>query len=409
MSRLRQDERGMVLVVAMLVIVTTLALGLATFAFTQDQQRQSGNERVKESAFNLAESALNSATNYLSTNWPTSTSIYPSCTETGGAGCPDASTVASGFSSTDYNSAPDWATNVYDNGAPTTAFFKTGTTDSQPSYDANADGAVWVRASATARGKTRTVVALVKQQPISEIIPHNVLTTNSLFMSAPQDLVYIDERGYAATPSQVALRCTQAGPPSLEGTSSTCAYWMPPVQIQPGAYSLGNTGNACPDATLRCALTDKEMDRLRQAAKAQGNYIGGTTCPTNAQINQPGIVFVEGCSNTAINNAGTIHSQASPGVLVTYQGFITFAGTNPPSKFYGLLYAGNRTNNGAGCVTIGVVDVVGAIVGDYGCRVQVGSQITSTRHTRLVYDPNVFNLLSTVGAVSITPGTFREL
>ena len=32
-----------------------------------------GNERVKESAFNLAESVLNSATNYLSSNWPTST------------------------------------------------------------------------------------------------------------------------------------------------------------------------------------------------------------------------------------------------------------------------------------------------------------------------------------------------
>jgi Tfp pilus assembly protein PilX len=407
MTRLRQDERGIVLVVAMLVIATTLALGLATFAFTQDQQRQSGNERVKESAFNLAESALNSATNYLSSNWPTSTSAYPTCTQTGGAGCPDASTVSSGFSSTDYNSAPTWTTNVYDNGAPTTAFFKTGTTDGQPSYDANADGTVWVRATATARGITRTVVALVKQQPISEIIPHNVITAQWLFISVPQDNVIIDEKGYAATPSQVALRCTQASPPSTAGTSANCASWQPPVQIQPGAYSLGNTNNACPDATLRCALTDQEMDRLRQTAKAQGNYYGGTTCPTNAQISQPGIVFVEACAGISVTNAGDVHSLANPGVLVSYQGGITFSGTNPASRFYGLLYAGNRTNTGIGCMTLPIV--VGVIVGDYNCRVQVGSQITSTRITKLVYDPNVFNLLSTVGTASITPGTFREL
>jgi Tfp pilus assembly protein PilX len=407
MRRLRDDESGIVLVVAMLVIATTLALGLATFAFTQDQQRQSGNERVKESAFNLAESALNSAANYLGNSWPSSTSTYPSCTQAGGAGCPDTSTVSSGFTSTDYNSAPTWTTNVYDNGAPTTGFYKAGTTDSQPSYDANLDGAVWVRATATARGKTRTVVGLVKSEPISEIFPRNVITANNLFISVPQDFVIVDELGYAATPSSVALRCTQAGVPNLN--SSACANWQPPIQIQPGAYTLGNTNNACPDATNRCALTDLEIGRLRQVAKQQNNYYAASTCPTTTQINQPGIVFAENC-NLSITNAGDLHTKAAPGVLMNYQGTITLGGTAAATRFYGLIYGANRTNVGVGAVTVvGGAHVIGAVATDEAGRVQLGQQTSTSRNTRLVYDPNVFNLLSTIGTVTITPGTFREL
>ena len=211
----------------------------------------------------------------------------------------------------------------------------------------------------------------------------------------------------AATPGNIALRCTQAGPPSLEGTSASCATWYPGTQIQPGAYSLGNTNNTCPDATLRCALTDAELDRLRKTAQQQGNYYGGTTCPTTSQVNQPGIVFVEACANVTITNAGDVHSQANPGVLVSYQGGIIFGGTNPGTRFYGLVYAANRTNIDTNSMI--AQKVIGAIATDYSGRVTLGSQTSSSRTTQLVYDPNVFNLLSTIATVSITPGTFREL
>jgi Tfp pilus assembly protein PilX len=415
MRRLHRDESGIVLVVAMLVIATTLALGLATFAFTQDQQRQTGNERVKESAFNLAESALNSATNYMSSNFPTSTSPYPTCTQAGGAGCPDAATVASGFSSSDYAGAPTWTTNVYDNGAPTTSFYRAGTTDTQPSYDANGDGKLWVRASATARGKTRTVVALVKAQPISETFPRNVVTAG-MFWAGTDNIrfPFVDERGTSAVTSSVAVTCTQAGPPTLSPTFG-CLYFKPGKgALSDEAWQQGVTLNACPDASLKCAMTDADLDRLRKTAKAQGNYYA-TGCPTNAQAAANGIVFVEGTpgGGCILQNAGTVHSPANPGVYVLANGQLSLSGGAQGTKFYGLVYVANRAH----CTSCNVLSVtsgtngsiIGAAVADWDGAINLGVNFLPNPGSQIQYDPNVFNLLQTTGAMTAVPGTFREL
>src|SRR3712207_2978474 len=157
MRRRLQREEGWAIVVSIAVMGVMLGLGLGVFAHVQGQQKQSGDERVSESSFNLAEAALNSATVYLSASgkFPTASSPYGTCTQASSSNCPNPTSVASQFSTADYAGTPTWQTTVRDNGAPNTSFYLDSQTGSQPAYDANGDGAVWIRAEANANGQKR--------------------------------------------------------------------------------------------------------------------------------------------------------------------------------------------------------------------------------------------------------------
>ena len=62
MTRLRDDERGMVIVTAVMLLLTMVAIALAVLSQVDTQTTQSRRERERESAFNLAEAALSAQT-----------------------------------------------------------------------------------------------------------------------------------------------------------------------------------------------------------------------------------------------------------------------------------------------------------------------------------------------------------
>ena len=62
MKRLRDDERGMVIVTAVMLLMIMVAIGLAVLSQVDTQTTQSRKERERESSFNLAEAALSAQT-----------------------------------------------------------------------------------------------------------------------------------------------------------------------------------------------------------------------------------------------------------------------------------------------------------------------------------------------------------
>ena len=62
MRKFVDQERGSVLVTAMLVLAVMLSLAFAVATQVDTQTRQSRNERERESTFNLAEAALSAQT-----------------------------------------------------------------------------------------------------------------------------------------------------------------------------------------------------------------------------------------------------------------------------------------------------------------------------------------------------------
>src|SRR4051795_1253447 len=69
--RINNDERGWVLVVAMVVMVLMLGIGLAALSISDTQNTQSRKEREREASLNLAEGVLYSQSFILS--------LPPSC------------------------------------------------------------------------------------------------------------------------------------------------------------------------------------------------------------------------------------------------------------------------------------------------------------------------------------------
>ena len=398
MIRRARQEEGWTLVVAIMVLTVMLMLGLATLAFSGGQTQQTHKERTRESAFNLAEAVLNGTAAYVGSNWPSAATPFPvACTQAGGTGCPDASSISSGFTGADYNSS-SWSVSVYDNGGASAAFYNDATTPSQPRYDVGGDG-LWIRAQGISQGRKRVVVAMVKRDTLFERFPRNVITAGKLSTTNNGRKVIIDAQGTAGsgTTSAVVVRCTTSPP----ARGNTCLDYAPDKgQVSPNnAYTTGAVGVACPTGVTKCAMTDADIDRLREKAKAANTYYGpgsplGTACPSNLT---GALVFVEDT-----NCSGGGNSASSPGMLVLYKGTLTVGGS---SAYYGVVYAANRNQLTSNVVQVtGNGLIQGAVAVDYDGGVLAGSS-----KTNIVFDPNVFNAVTSSTGGFLAPGTFREI
>jgi Tfp pilus assembly protein PilX len=440
MSVRRGDERGTALVIGIMIIVVMMALGLGTFAFVEGQQRASADERVRDSSYNLAESALESAVAYLSVTWPSSTQPwgYKVGQPSGTAGtcgptsattdnCPDPSMVTTAFTQsgahqTDYAGAPNWTTTVRDNGTPSTSFYRESSTGTQPEYDANGDGAVWVRAKATVQGRTRILIGLVKAQPKPLPYPRYALFGGGVYINgaaAGLTQKIVDTQGSASVPGKVGLTCINAMQPAPASGPSMCPGADPTKgQVQPWTVSTAQPYHQCINETIGpgpinqpCLSINEAADMvaLRNRAKALGTYY--TTCPTAAQLTGKD-VFLDNSSGLGCTySSGTFNSAASPGMIVIAQGLSTpelvFNGT---ATYYGLIYDADEyqmgTSGAFGDVEInGTAQVVGGAIMDE----QNVLGIQSTKSPALIYDPNAWNQLFTTGAIKIVPGTLREV
>jgi Tfp pilus assembly protein PilX len=399
-GRLRQDESGWALVTCVIVMTLLLGIGLAGLSLVDGQARQSGRERVGESAFNFAQGALKSELVLVSRSWPGAIdSAYPgTCSSTvQGANCPDGATLAAQFAGSDYAGA-SWTAALQDNGGSVGSYYTTAGAASQPSYDANGDGKLWLRASATTRGASRAIVTLVAAQAVPIPFPHASVLADHFAVTNAGAKVLVDTDGstYLDNPGQpgpVTVRCSAPAP------SSTCLDYDPSKpQVSPPAIDPGY-----PTLT---AVSAEQLNQMRSIAKAAGNTCGASGsspcyyasgCPTNPSGAH---VFIE--SGNCIYGGGTYNSLASPGMLVIATGTLSLGGN---ATFHGLVYAANLQHSTGNVVDLsGTSEIIGAVAVDGSGGVRAGSAGPS-----IAYNPNVFSLAQGYGNATPVKGTWREL
>jgi type II secretory pathway pseudopilin PulG len=389
-----RDARGFALVPALLVMLILIGVATATVALAQGDQVSSRHEREGESAFQLAEGVMNAQIFQLSSGWPGlhSGPPYPpaSCTSAAAVtGCPSPATVKQNFNGVDYGNSATWTIQVRDNGGASPSYWSDDLLNTQPTYDANDDNFVWVRASAVVRGRKRTLVALVQAENVTVNFPRATLVSGHFDTSNNGNKVIIDTNGEQNqfTPGDIIVRCAL--------TSPGCAdYDTGKGQVDPNTIRS--------NLSQPPAVTPEALDQLRTLAKAEGNYYTG--CAPSLAGDQPGeIVFMEDATGCTYNANNVYNSPSAPGYVVIARG--AMGKINGTATFYGIIYHANLDNSCSDLVTLdGNVSVYGSIVID-GC----GGLSAGSSKVNLVYDPNVFDDFKALGTAAIVQNTFREI
>jgi hypothetical protein len=200
-ARIR-SESGSALVTTMLVVVVMLALGIALLSLNDVQAKQSGVERTRDRAFNLAESVLTSEGYSLGRAWPVTGLLSPigaagTCTSTGvgalisavpAAGSAVAriqGNLTASYSGSEYAGAT-WQVNVCDDTGLSSVW--SAALLNGWNYDQNNNNRMWIRAQATVAGKTRVVAGLVDLENVKALPTNFGLVNGSMSVDLPTSL-----------------------------------------------------------------------------------------------------------------------------------------------------------------------------------------------------------------------------
>jgi Tfp pilus assembly protein PilX len=415
-----QDESGMALATAIIVLLIIIGLGLAGVELGDSQQRAAARERSHEAGFNQAEALLNAQVFQLARSWPTSTApATAKCTDSAatGASCPDKNSIDAAFPATspDFHrppcnpAMPDvWRTYVQDDdtsaGGGGTQYYDptvmnpANTGHTFYAYDQNNDGSVWVRAETTVKCRRQVVVGLATRAKTTIQWPTAVLAANWFKTGNNGRKVIVDTAGPGTTPAHdpadISLRCHNLTKPQCQ-------------QYQPGQVAPDTVPTSA--AAASPVIGGSQLGSLRQEAQATNTY--SSTCslpaglPSMGTITKGTVVFVESgpaCAPLSLSG-NTVNN---PIILViaqgSAQGSLNLTGN---AAFYGLVYAANTNNvtnsliNLSGCAHIqGLV----AVDGDGG--VTVGSC-----KNNLVFDNSILPSLQTFGGVTVATNSFRAL
>jgi Tfp pilus assembly protein PilX len=422
MKRLRDDERGMVIVTAVMLLLIMVAIGLAVLSQVDTQTSQSRVERERESAFNLAEAALSAQTFVLGRRGTgTSTIQHPTSCSTASSSdffCPaNAQLMRSynGSGQVDFDNATSWKTWVRDDANPTTGakvlFWDDAylTNTSWARYDKGGDLVggvsvpnrhVWVRAEATVRGRTRALIAYVRIEDRPVNFPQYAVLAGSVRGQNNGNKTLVNSTG---SPLGVGVRCAQPPP------SPNCIDLDPtkgPQLVPPNHFELnipGNNANVPPDNP---AIDSDALQSLEDVAKASGTYYAG--CPANPNGD---VVVIENATNCLWNNSAPAatgmskccNSPTNPGLLVIKQGAVNFGGN---IEFYGIVYNANLDNaTGTKLIeTSGTSAIYGAAIVDGRGGVWAGSS-----GNNIMYDPTAFANINAVGTAGVVQNTWREI
>jgi hypothetical protein len=339
----RRGQEGWALATFMMLVAIMLMIGLAMLTIVDTQTRASGVERTRVSAFTVAEGAMNAQAFMLSRAWPDSSALAfgQSCTQstTGTTGCPDQTWLARSFTGGDYANVT-WQTDVRDNGGSYGSVWDDAALASQPAWDQNADGQLWVRSRAMLAGRTRTLVQRV-QINRTPAFPQGYATVVGRFSTdlgvtlnqvvASPLLTGIIGNHKLISGGKLGLRC---------GILSGCVTGAFAVLTQVGLSSL--LANDVVQYGLTSAVSADVVSQLRQRALAAGTYYSsvasGAACPSPPGGTTTAIIFVEQvgtgdqtCTVT-LSGGGTVQVRA----LVVNNGRVTFTGTG---TYQGIVYA----------------------------------------------------------------------
>lgn len=388
MTRARSQD-GSALITAILVMATMLILGLPALSYVDGQHKASGSQRSSDAAFNLAEGVLETQVYLLSRNWPGSqATAHPApCSSTApSAGCPAPAQITASFTSPDWATGAAWTTTIRDNGQSAANFYSDAITADQPTWDSNGDGRMWTRAQASARGRTRTLVALVQVRTVdlSLLFPKNVITAGWVQTTNNGHKVIVDTKGSSAQPAPVAVRCSTRDTACL-------GYEAQKGQISPDTTQTGySAGNA---------LSAERLDALRTRAIATGSYYA-SGCPSNPS---GPIVFIESGNCSYNNSAGPCcNTPTAPGILVIANGTLALAGN---TQYNGIVYLANQQNSEQAVLSIsGTAAIAGAVAVDGPGGVLAGASAVN-----ITYANSAYNHLHGYGTAGIIQNTWREI
>jgi Tfp pilus assembly protein PilX len=388
-SRIKQEQQGIALVLSLVLVVIMFSIGVATLAFVGGQRELSSGERVRESAFNLAEAALNSQLFLVSQKWPGSqASAYPAgCSSTAVvSGCPDPGPINAQFTGGDYAHA-SWTTAVQDNGGGSPDYYSTTVATSQPHYDANSDGKLWIRAQTVTGGVKRTIVTQVSAQLREIPFPRNSVTAGHFSTTNTGRKVVIDTNGSTYTknpgqPAPVAVRCNS-------GPKSACLNYDPQKgQVSPPLYQTGFSSSS--------TVTADELNALRGVARSNNTYYA-SGCPSSLTGS---LVFIENANCSY--NTGAVNSLDSLGMVVVSTGTLTLGGN---ATFYGLVYAANLQNSSGDVVLLqGCAKIIGAVAVDGQGGLSAGSC-----GVNVAFNANALRLAKGYSQSTAVKGTWREV
>ena len=400
-----RNERGSALVTAILVMAIMIPIGLALLAIVDTQAQQSGSERTRDRAFNLADSALTSAAFSLSRSaWPSSGTSAPN--NSGPVGAPD-TCANSSFGAT--LGAPTNAGSAtarlqpnlnatYEDPAYTGATWQINVCDNEPSgagptvwkdallgganYDANGDELVWVRSEAAVDGRRRVLAALVEVAEESALSSKYGLITGRLNAELTNTVGTVLTGGLlgSLTPALLGADPLVAPDPSADTTPPTSGVTAVRCGALEGCLTgaLGGLSSAVPplstvitggklvQSTSPTAASTAAIAQLKQQAIASGTYVASTSgsqtssnppaCTIPAGANSDTVVYIEQVSPGTINAAGgsgdhycllNVAANVSLKALVIANGRIVLRGDNTTAggsvnTFRGFLYALNE-------------------------------------------------------------------
>jgi Tfp pilus assembly protein PilX len=404
-----RDERGWALVTAILLMAVMLSTILGIATYLNGQTKLGADSRKRETAFNLAEAALNGQIFALSQDWPGAgyqTKAYGACTQAStpvaapaANHCPNAAAISQLIASPD-STGLQWQTEVHDNAKSATdpsgtTYYNEAVARLQPGYDANADGTVFVRASATARGKTRTMVTLVQVEPQTEDLPHAAVIANRLVDSNNGNKTIVNMTNSSGANGFIGVRCT----PTLgEPTACLAQPWKSNEATFPNALVTANLApydghiqTGYPNTPI---VTPAARARLLARAQSDGTYY--PTCPASLPTTAS-VIWIDS-GNCSFQGNGSTTAE----MLVVNSGSIEFLGTQ---DFYGVIYAINSTNSSGNVVTVHGNGVVhGGILVEGNGVADIGSS-----KGNLVFDDNAYKAVKSYGNAGMVQNTWREI
>ena len=233
---------------------------LSVATYVDSQTKLGAASRKRETAFNMAQAAMNMQTYALSRDWPGVGQVatpYPVCgPSTALSRCPTPTEMSNLIASADASGAT-WQTQVHDNGGDSNSanFYSDSTVLSQPAYDANGDGRLWVRATATAKGKSRTIVELVRVEEEALDLPHAAVVAGRFQSTNSGNKIVVDTSSGTGANGFVGVRCTPTLSP--RETSTTTCLDQPlggsPTQTQSKWNALSSSRSTRTPATSRPA------------------------------------------------------------------------------------------------------------------------------------------------------------
>ncbi|HEX4188680.1 MAG TPA: hypothetical protein VHY83_12350 [Solirubrobacteraceae bacterium] len=408
-----RNEEGFALITAIVLLTVILGLGLGLLLLTDNQQKAAGREQASETAFNIAEAALNAQIGQVSRSWPGSEKGQPfektGCTaanSTATNGCPAAGSMNVGYPIANAAKCPasvqdawgsastnEWTTYVRDDEpGKNVAFFNSAEEKGQLGYDFNKDNKLWVRSIGISQCRVVSLAALVSRQEIALNFPRAVMSANWFTTGnngKGKEIIVEGEAKESGVPGEIFMRC--------EGFSKV---------EECEKYREGQIGHAKvnpPPGAPSPTLSATQLAAFRQSAEAENTYYAAGTCPAGNAVPSGKPVFVQGPCDLSAGAQTVINSQEKPGFLIIANGTLTLGGG---SEFWGTVYAVNEQASSAAIVKVGgSANLRGEIVVDGNGGIEAGEN-----HNRNVeYDPRSAAEEKIYAGATPTRNSFRVL